>query len=621
MHFQADPILARITSAIPSVGRLDFPKNPRMPYGGTAFVVGPGLLMTNRHVAELFTMGVGTRFLSFRSSWDPGVDFKREDEADSAVLVAIRGVRMIHPYWDMALVEVDGLTDAHRPIRLSLLEPEALRNREVAVIGYPAFDPRNDAAVQNQVFEGVYDVKRLQPGNANERLTVESFGKKVSALSHDSSTLGGNSGSIVLDVQTGHAVALHFGGIYLKSNFGVPSAELGRDGRVIDAGVQFAGTPQRKTTSWDSYWQKADADERVRPGEGAKVRAGTSNNGEAVWCVPLEIRVSVGDVTRVTETVTRGETAEVITEKMVEPYHDGDLSDRPGYDTEFLGVKVPLPKLKDEDLAAPVTGGGHVLKYHHFSLVMHRRRRIAMYTASNIDTDEAVRRPEPGKDYSRKGLSGLGPNDQEKWFVDPRISAGHQLPDRFFTKDDGAFDKGHIVRREDVAWGDSYAQIRAANGDTFHTTNCSPQVAGFNRSNLGDENWGELENYVLAQAKSEKLSLFAGPVLSKDDPIFVGKDDDGAVRIQIPGRYWKTVLAVSDGKLQSYGFVLEQDLSDTPLEFAVDAVWQRHMIPIAELENLLHIQFSKAVRDADQFGTENGEGVRSSTGIRPRPKR
>ena len=30
----------------------------------------------------------------------------------------------------------------------------------------------------------------------------------------------------------------------------------------------------------------------------------------------------------------------------------------------------------------------------------------------------------------------------------------HQLPDRFFTKDNKAFDKGHIFRREATTWGD-----------------------------------------------------------------------------------------------------------------------------------------------------------------------
>ena len=71
------------------------------------------------------------------------------------------------------------------------------------------------------------------------------------------------------------------------------------------------------------------------------------------------------------------------------------------------------------------------------------------------------------------------------------------------------------------------AEAKRANGDTFHTTNCSPQVLGFNRSNK-DGLWGELENYVLKQAKAERLSVFAGPVLSDDDEWFEGRDRRGA---------------------------------------------------------------------------------------------
>ena len=68
------------------------------------------------------------------------------------------------------------------------------------------------------------------------------------------------------------------------------------------------------------------------------------------------------------------------------------------------------------------------------------------------------------------------------------------MPDKFYTRDRGNFDKGHIVRRDDVAWGEDYDEVRRANGDTYHVTNCSPQVDAFNRSNLRGD-WGKLENY------------------------------------------------------------------------------------------------------------------------------
>lgn len=39
----------------------------------------------------------------------------------------------------------------------------------------------------------------------------------------------------------------------------------------------------------------------------------------------------------------------------------------------------------------------------------------------------------------------------ELWFVDPTVPATWQLSDRFFAKDMGAFDRGQVVRREDIA--------------------------------------------------------------------------------------------------------------------------------------------------------------------------
>ena len=51
----------------------------------------------------------------------------------------------------------------------------------------------------------------------------------VPAATHDCSTLGGNSGSAVIDLDTGEVLALHFGGLYHQKNYSVPSSELARD--------------------------------------------------------------------------------------------------------------------------------------------------------------------------------------------------------------------------------------------------------------------------------------------------------------------------------------------------------------------------------------------------------
>ncbi len=76
----------------------------------------------------------------------------------------------------------------------------------VAVIGYPAHDSRNDLADQQRIFDGIYNVKRLAPGQVTQ-LAGEDL------LLHDATTLGGNSGSVIVDLVSGKAAGLHFGGI------------------------------------------------------------------------------------------------------------------------------------------------------------------------------------------------------------------------------------------------------------------------------------------------------------------------------------------------------------------------------------------------------------------------
>jgi DNA/RNA endonuclease G (NUC1) len=620
LHLNDAAAKSKIRPALPSIGRIELPGHPSYPYGGTGFVVGEGRLLTNRHVAEIFCGGLGLKGLIFRPGHRAGIDFKREVIGGSYYF-EVRKILLIHPYWDMAILEVEGLPAAIKPLRLSLSEPEELKGRDVAVVGYPAFDPRNDAAVQNQVFGGVYDVKRLMPGKLNGETPVFSFGKNVPSTMHDSSTLGGASGSAVIDVASGDVVALHFAGVYLESNYGVPTCDFAHDSRVVDTGLNFGGAPRTSAGPWDAWWKSTGAETvgvTVASSAAPSSTTQLQSPGEmtASWTIPLEVEVRLGTTMQGAVATIAGAASAVAIERAVEPLHEEDYANRKGYDPKFLGKPVPLPKVTDHDVLAKLEDGGFVIPYHHFSVVMHRLRRMALFTASNVDASEQAKKPEDG-DYTRDGLGGLGDNDRERWFSDPRLRGSDQLPDRFFEKDNQAFDKGHLVRREDVAWGATYDEVRFANGDTFHTTNCSPQVAGFNRSNHKD-NWGALEDLVLKQASSQKLSLFSGPVLSDDDRIFVGVDDHSSVRIQIPQQYWKVVVALDHGKLRTFAFLLRQNLSATPLEFVVPAAWEHKMIALSELEAMLGIlHFPKVLHDTDQNGTPGGETVERAAELQP----
>ena len=638
MHLNSGAAKANIKRALPSIGRVELPNHPSLPYAGTGFVVGDGILMTNRHVAEIFSSGLGLRGLRFLAGMQVGIDFVQEQGDTGPRMLVVRDVLMIHPFWDMALLRVEGLSAANAPLVLSPKDPDDLLGADVAVIGYPAFDPRNKADVQNLVFGGVYNVKRLQPGKigagkGKAREAIASFGNTVAAVTHDASTLGGNSGSAVIDPASGHIVGLHFAGVYLDANYAVPTIELARDARVVNAGVNFAVGVTPDPGAFQKWWRAADAEEGAVPAAAqagpAAAAAGSpppppapvsnGSGGAVSITIPLEITVRLGTPQAPESMAPKagGEAVRAadVTEKMAEPAHDDDYSLRRGYDPGFLGIAVPLPAPADLNLAAKLDDGAHIIPYHHFSLVMHKRRRLAMFTASNVDTSPGAKQPEPGKRYTRGALGGLGEGDVELWFTDPRLPAIHQLPDRFFTKDKGAFDRGHLVRREDVAWGTSFNEVQAANGDTFHVTNCSPQTGVFNRPDQ-KTNWGELEKFVAKEASQGRLTIFAGPVLADGDRLFSGVDQAGPVKVQIPAQFWKVIVAVSNGQLQSFGFVLRQDLANVPLEFAVSGKWLSHMVPIAELEKLVGlVTFPDAVRRADQARTARGGAMRSDMGV------
>jgi hypothetical protein len=256
-NLNAAEVKTRLSAIFPLIGRIELPTSPIIPYPGTGFVVGKGLVATSRAVAQIISQGLGLT-IRYRAG-DAAIDFKRQidtPEDDRSAYFAVSGVEMIHPYWDMALLRVDGLlTD--NALRLSVRSPEELVGRAIVTIGYLARDDRNDAALQDKIFGGAYHVKRLQPGVVRARAEVQSFENRVNAMTHDASTLGRNSGSAIVDVDTGEVVALHFAGEYLKANYAVPMYELARDPRVAPK-LNFVGSVAA-TNDFDPAWRSINA--------------------------------------------------------------------------------------------------------------------------------------------------------------------------------------------------------------------------------------------------------------------------------------------------------------------------------------------------------------------------
>jgi endonuclease G, mitochondrial len=209
---------------IPSVGRIEF-LNFRMGWGGTGWVIAESgadrIVVTNRHVAGLVAKrtvdgrGVFMRDPS-QVRYGASIDFKEEFGSPLGNTFTFTVVDI--PYLadttapDVALLRITG---QDLPSALPLAEQEAGLDDLVALIGYPAFDDRNDVDVMAQYFRDLYNVKRYAPGKVMQALSPGIV------LRHDCTSLGGNSGSPLIRLSDGAVVGLHYSGVYGVANSAV----------------------------------------------------------------------------------------------------------------------------------------------------------------------------------------------------------------------------------------------------------------------------------------------------------------------------------------------------------------------------------------------------------------
>ena len=222
---------ATLEPLIPLVGRIDVGNYPgNLPYAGTGWLVDKNLVVTNRHVAELISRSNDGQFVfrpgRFGEALTVSVDYLHESDSKRTDVVKVLRVLWIErdpKKADIAFLQVDSRTTATRRPFFKLAKKDAAANSEVAVIGYPARAPAHiipDQAWMDQIYGSAYDIKRIAPGLAG----ADSKGWAT----HDCTTLGGNSGSVVVDMKSGDAVALHFAGLYLIENYAVPASTIRR---------------------------------------------------------------------------------------------------------------------------------------------------------------------------------------------------------------------------------------------------------------------------------------------------------------------------------------------------------------------------------------------------------
>ena len=333
-----------------------------------------------------------------------------------------------------------------------------------------------------------------------------------------------------------------------------------------------------------------------------------SNAGSISFSVPLTISVSLGDSTAQSVVTTSPRTSElpktdtvvedVAVEKLVV---DPDWSNRKGYDKGFLDKSVPLPTLSAEIKANSVevpaqfrvNGDKHVLAYHHYSLVMNRKRRFAWYTAANIDGKVRPQLPK------RSG---------DKWNIDPRIDSPDaprfQCGEDLYSAD--KTDRGHLTRYLDVAWGTKDQALKAL-ADTFHFTNCCLQLSNFNQTTA---RWQGIEQFLLERkAKKDKMriSVLTGPIFKASDPKYKNIKMEAAVRI--PLEFWKVCALIrDDGTLSATAFILSQaDITSLPgFEAFLDV--KEVQVTVRDVENRTGLKFP-VLRDNDHLATGGAPGT------------
>ena len=221
-----------------SVGRVNLADTAGPGYAGTAFMVAPGVLMTNRHVVSQFAQEKAEGQWIVAPGCAPAVDFMGEDQQPAGPAFPISAVLLMHPNeeLDLALVRVEPATQAPLPAPLYLGTQEAVivKSKPVYAIGYPASDSHNDASELARIFGDIFGVKRLAPGEI-----MRGRWWLGTSFRHDCTTLGGSSGSCIVDFNTHRVLGLHFGGNYLKANFALSLPYLRSDEHLRNAGVMY----------------------------------------------------------------------------------------------------------------------------------------------------------------------------------------------------------------------------------------------------------------------------------------------------------------------------------------------------------------------------------------------
>ena len=574
---------------------------------GTGFLVAPGVLLTNHHVltSQSESRGIGAHFLFERVNPQldsPGLFFELDPDA-----LFITDVRL-----DFTLIAVKSSGVSGETIAALGMLPlvgatgKILIGQPVNIIQHPNGEVKRYATTSNQLLD-LPDANFMQ---------------------YETDTLPGSSGSPAFNTRW-EVVGLHHSGVPAMRDGQIVAVsglvwtdDMGEDQIkwVANEGVRVSAivehlrgvtlSDERQAALLRQVLEIGGADSLFPAAQPSSALLGNLEGGQ-VSAGSIVFNISGNTTINVTSaapaSASFGTDLASLTkaadldapEKRLE--FDPSYADRQGYNPDFLpGFSLPLPSVAAGLSTELVSVGGQplVLQYHHYSLVMNQARRLLVWSAVNVDYSP-LRRPFKG------GRKDFGSDD---WRLDPRISSKFQIQDAELYKGT-QFDRGHMVRRDDNAWGDTIRQQEFANADTFHYTNCTPQHKAFNQAPMQGL-WGQLEEYIKTAmgAVGNRACIYAGPILSASDP--AGEFGQGA--IQYPLRFWKVFVAVelenNQNVLRAYGFILDQRAVidrfglDERLDFGALSVNQ---VALEQITSSTGVIFDAALLSADVMVTPN----------------